>query len=73
MPDLLSISTYLAVFGAGIAVALKVIAPRTKTKVDDKVLGWIEAILPLLPKSAPKAPPAAVRPRNRDHRATVRK
>lgn len=68
MPDLLSISTYLAAFGGGVVLALKVIAPRTKSKVDDKVLSWVEAILPLLPKSAPKAPDAVVRPKVVDHR-----
>lgn len=34
---------------AGAVVALKVIAPRTSTKVDDKVLARLEQILGLVP------------------------
>lgn len=39
---------------AGIIVALKVIAPMTKTKIDDEVLARLEALEALLPPSQPK-------------------
>lgn len=46
---------YLALAGAsgvvgGVVVALKVIAPKTKSKADDKVLAKLEALEALLRK-----------------------
>ncbi len=67
MPDLLSVLSLVSAFAGGVVVALKVIAPKTRTSVDDKVLAWVEAILPLLPKSAPPVP-AVARPKSVDHR-----
>lgn len=67
MPDFLSFLSLVSAFAGGVVVALKVIAPKTKTRADDKVLEWVEAILPLLPKSAPPVP-KSVRPAARDHR-----
>ena len=48
---------YVAAVLAGVAVALAVIAPLTKTKLDDKLLGWVSkaqtALAWVLIKAAP--------------------
>ena len=48
---------YVAAVLAGVAVALAVIAPMTKTKLDDKLLGWVSkaqtALAWVLIKSTP--------------------
>lgn len=49
----MDLSLILAVVGglvAGAVVALKVIAPKTKTKVDDTILARLEALENLLVK-----------------------
>lgn len=74
-PDLPSITTLLTFAGglvSGAIVALKIIAPRTKTKKDDRVLEALEK-LPKLPPSflateAPTSSAPAPRDRTRDHR-----
>lgn len=38
---------------AGVVAALKIIAPRTKNKVDDKVEAWAEKGLDLLQGASP--------------------
>lgn len=69
MLDILAkLAPFAATFAAGAVVALKVIAPRTKSKWDDKVLDFLVAAVPFLPHEAPK-PPAQVRDRIIDHRA----
>lgn len=52
------LSTVLAfITGAllGLVAALRVIAPRTKTTKDDKILEYAEKAVEILPKPAPKA------------------
>lgn len=54
---------------AGAVLALKVIAPRTKTVKDDKVLSFLEKVGKLLGVvQVTKAAPAPARPRVVDHR-----
>ncbi len=48
LENLLSIGVGLLV---GIVAALKLIAPRTKNTVDDKVLAYADKVLGLLPGS----------------------
>lgn len=54
--DLGTVLVFVTGVLAGAIAALKVIAPRTKTKTDDKVLEYAEKakdVLDLLPKPAP--------------------
>jgi hypothetical protein len=53
--DLSTILVFVTGLLAGLVAGLKVIAPRTKTTKDDKVLEYAEAALDVLPKPAPKA------------------
>lgn len=48
--DLTTVLVFVAGLLAGVIAGLKVIAPLTKTKVDDKVLEYAEKVVPLLPK-----------------------
>lgn len=55
---------------AGILIGLKIIAPRTKTKIDDRALEIAEVVVPVLTANQPAKPaPTPVRPKSRDHRA----
>jgi hypothetical protein len=45
-----SVLALVTAFLSGGVVALKVIAPRTKTDKDDKVLSVLEKVLSVLPK-----------------------
>lgn len=38
----LTIVSYVGAVAAGVVLALKVIAPKTKTLLDDKILGYVE-------------------------------
>ena len=62
------LAPYVATFGAGLVCALKVIAPRTRTKYDDKVLAFVEAALPFVPKHVAEKAPVAPRAKVIDHR-----
>lgn len=44
MPDLSTVLVFAAGLVAGAIAALKIIAPKTKTKVDDKVLEVLEKL-----------------------------
>jgi len=52
---------YAGAFVAGLVVALKVIAPRTKNKVDDKILVYAQDLEELLGQLGHTAPAAAVK------------
>jgi len=74
-----NLETVLALLGAvvgGAILALKVIAPRTKTTADDKALEILEAARPYLPAKGDgtKAAPvdAVSREQVRDHRDGVK-
>lgn len=75
MIDLATALIFASGVVSGAIVALKVIAPRTKTKVDDKVLSGLEKAKDVLdvvspvdvPAGKPSAPQAP-RPQKRDHR-----
>jgi len=54
--DLPTILVFVTGLLAGLVAGLKVIAPRTANKTDDKVLEYAEKALEVLP--APKAPVA---------------
>lgn len=52
---------YAAAVLAGCAVALAVIAPLTKTKLDDKLLGWVSKAQTALAWVLVKATPPSAR------------
>lgn len=52
---------YAAAVLAGCAVALAVIAPLTKTKLDDKLLGWVSKAQTALAWVLIRATPAGAR------------
>ena len=57
MDTLLSVLLYAGLFLGGVVAGLKVIAPRTKTTVDDKLLQYaelVEGILEQLGHPTPK-------------------
>jgi len=74
--DLSDVLVYLAGAVSAAIVLLKVIAPRTANKVDDKVLDTLEHVRPYLPAKgdgAQAAPVDAVsREQVRDHRDGVK-
>lgn len=49
--DFTTVLVFVAGLLAGVIAGLKVIAPLTKNKVDDKVLEYGEKVLPLFPKN----------------------
>lgn len=71
--DLSDVLVYLAGAVSAAIVLLRVIAPRTKTDLDDKALKGLEAVRPYLPAKGEgdKAAPvdAVSREKVRDHRA----
>jgi hypothetical protein len=58
-----TILTYAALFSAGLIAGLKVIAPLTKTTVDDTVLGYLEDLEKIVESLGGKLPeaPAALK------------
>ena len=70
--DLSDVLVYLAGAVSAAIVLLKVVAPRTANKTDDKILQGLEAVRPYLPaKGDGKAEPAVdavSREKVRDHR-----
>jgi hypothetical protein len=75
--DLSDVLVYLAGAVSAAIVLLRVVAPRTKTDLDDKALKGLEAVRPYLPAkgdgAAPTTPVDAVsREKVRDHRDDVK-
>lgn len=58
-----TVLTYAALFAAGLAAGLKIIAPLTKTKVDDKILEYVEDLEKVVEGLGGRLPeaPAALR------------
>lgn len=67
MPDLEVIATVAGSVIAGAVIALKVIAPRTKTVYDDKALSFLEKLGALVGLVTVK-PAVKVREKRIDHR-----
>lgn len=68
MPDLDAILTVTGSLVAGAVVALKVIAPRTRTVYDDRALSFLEKVGSVLGLVRKVPAPAPARPRVVDHR-----
>lgn len=68
MPDLEAVLTVAGSVLAGAVVALKVIAPRTKTVYDDRALSFLEKLGALVGLVRRSPEPAKARPQRVDHR-----
>jgi hypothetical protein len=74
--DLSDVLVYLAGAVSAAIVLLRVVAPRTKTDLDDKALKGLEAVRPYLPAKGDEAKAAPVdavsREKVRDHRDSAK-